>query len=126
MRKIEIGKPLHCVELVTGESLTGTVLISEDELRADIYSYTGQSEMNFYTLESQADIRLGKWFAVGGGLRYNRVISGDIYWGGRLMAMVTAGRLGGLQVQYEKSHLPTIHKTLYGIETGRVSWFKNF
>lgn len=41
MRKIEIGKPLHCVELVTGESLTGTVLISEDELRADIYSYTG-------------------------------------------------------------------------------------
>jgi hypothetical protein len=91
-----------------------------------IYSYTGQSEMNFYTLESQADIRLGKWFSVGGGLRYNRVISGDIYWGGRLMAMVSAGRLGGLQVQYEKSHLPTIHKTLYGIETGRVSWFKNF
>lgn len=90
------------------------------------YSYTGQSEMNFYTLESQADIRLGKWFSVGGGLRYNKVVSGDIYWGGRLMAMVSAGRFGGLQVQYEKSHLPTIYKTLYGIETGRVSWFKNF
>jgi predicted heme/steroid binding protein len=91
-----------------------------------IYSYTGQAEMNFYTLESQADIRLGKWFSLGGGLRYNRVISGELYWGGRLMAMISAGRLGGLQVQYEKSHLPTIHKTLYGIETGRVSWFKNF
>jgi hypothetical protein len=40
MPKIESGKPLHCVELVTGEDLTGTVLISNEELRADIYSYT--------------------------------------------------------------------------------------
>src|SRR5882757_56345 len=40
MPKIESGKPLHCVELVTGESLTGTVLVSDEELRAVIYSYT--------------------------------------------------------------------------------------
>ncbi|KRR29115.1 hypothetical protein [Bradyrhizobium retamae] len=46
MPKIESGKPLHCVELVTGKSLTGTVLISEDELRADIYSYTGHFHIN--------------------------------------------------------------------------------
>src|SRR6266481_9537232 len=40
MPKIESGKPLHCVELVTGERLTGNVLISDEEIRADIYSYT--------------------------------------------------------------------------------------
>jgi hypothetical protein len=40
MPKIESGKPLHCVELVTGKDLTGTVLVSDDELRAEIYSYT--------------------------------------------------------------------------------------
>jgi hypothetical protein len=40
MSKIESGKPLHCVELVTGKNLTGTVLISNEELRAEIYSYT--------------------------------------------------------------------------------------
>lgn len=41
MPKLKSGKPLHCVELVTGQSLTGTVLVSDDELRAEIYSYTG-------------------------------------------------------------------------------------
>ncbi|MBR0773314.1 hypothetical protein JQ625_00580 [Bradyrhizobium diazoefficiens] len=46
MPKIEIGKPLHCVELVTGQSLTGTVLVSNDELRTDIYSYTGHFHIN--------------------------------------------------------------------------------
>jgi hypothetical protein len=46
MSKIEIGKPLHCVELITGESLTGTVLISEEEIRAAIYSYTGHFHLN--------------------------------------------------------------------------------
>ncbi|TWB93206.1 hypothetical protein FBZ93_111245 [Bradyrhizobium macuxiense] len=41
MPKIESGKPLHCVELVTGKNLTGTILISDDEIRAAIFSYTG-------------------------------------------------------------------------------------
>src|SRR5258708_626704 len=40
MSKIESGKPLHCVELVTGKDLTGTVMVSSEELRAEIYSYT--------------------------------------------------------------------------------------
>lgn len=39
MPKMESGKPLHCVELVTGKYLTGTVVISDNELRAKIYSY---------------------------------------------------------------------------------------
>ncbi|WOH59927.1 hypothetical protein [Bradyrhizobium sp. BWC-3-1] len=41
MPKSESTRPLHCVELVTGKNLTGTVLISDNELRADIYSYDG-------------------------------------------------------------------------------------
>ncbi|MGP9810586.1 hypothetical protein ACTZWT_03630 [Rhodopseudomonas sp. NSM] len=40
MTMIESRKPLHCVELVTGENLTGTILISDEEIRARIYSYT--------------------------------------------------------------------------------------
>ncbi|MEX2164512.1 MAG: hypothetical protein WD823_09745 [Sulfuricaulis sp.] len=40
MFEIERGKPLHCVEMVTGKSLTGTLLISVEEISARIYSYT--------------------------------------------------------------------------------------
>ena len=40
MQKIERGKPAHCVELVTGERLTGNVLLSDEEISVRIYSFT--------------------------------------------------------------------------------------
>jgi hypothetical protein len=39
MSNIESGKPARCVELVTGERLTGTVLLSDEESRAQIFSF---------------------------------------------------------------------------------------
>jgi hypothetical protein len=41
MQKIETDKPLHCMELVTGQSLTGNLTIGSDGIRADLYSYQG-------------------------------------------------------------------------------------
>ncbi len=40
MHKIESGKPVHCVEMVTGKNLTGTLVLSDESIRAQIYSYT--------------------------------------------------------------------------------------
>lgn len=37
----ETGTPIHCIELNTGSNLTGTVLVSEETMRADIYNYAG-------------------------------------------------------------------------------------
>jgi len=37
--RIEKGKQLHCSETVTGKKLTGTLILSNDGLRADLYSY---------------------------------------------------------------------------------------
>jgi hypothetical protein len=39
VQKIESAKPLHCLELVTGKNLTGTVLLSEDRISTQIYSF---------------------------------------------------------------------------------------
>ena len=40
MLNIEKSKSVHCVETVTGQNLTGTLLLSEDEIRVNLYSYT--------------------------------------------------------------------------------------
>lgn len=40
MLKIDAGEPVHCVELITGRNLTGTVVVSEKTISASIYSYT--------------------------------------------------------------------------------------
>jgi hypothetical protein len=40
MHNVEKGKPVHCVELVTGKNLTGTLLLSDERIRAQVFSFT--------------------------------------------------------------------------------------
>jgi len=53
MRKIEKGKPLHCVETITGNNFTGTLHLSEDEIRVRLYSYS-----DAFHLESEEPVYL--------------------------------------------------------------------
>lgn len=91
-----------------------------------IYTYTDQEQMKFSTLESNADYSLASFFRVGGGIKYNKVMNGKAYWGSRAQIGIEVKQIGVLQLQYEKSYLPTIYQTLYPIELGRVSWSKYF
>ena len=91
-----------------------------------VYVYTDQEQMQYYTLDAGADYSLSKFIRVGGGVKYNKITSGSSYMGSNAHLALEVKKLGGLQLQYEKSYLPTIWQTLYPIETGRVSWFKYF
>jgi hypothetical protein len=46
MPKIETGKPSHCLELVTGKNLTGTVLLSNEQIITQIYSFHDHFRIN--------------------------------------------------------------------------------
>lgn len=102
-----------------------TVFLHKLQLQGG-YAYTRQPELEYYTIESSGDYSIMKWFKVGVGAKYNQISGGNQYWGGRAMLTAEFKRLGGLQFQYEKSYLPTINKTLYPVEIGRVSWYKYF
>lgn len=41
MPRLEKGRYLHCLETVTGNNLTGGLQLSEEQIRVDLYSYTG-------------------------------------------------------------------------------------
>ncbi len=90
------------------------------------FIYTDQQELKFYTLESSADCSITTMLRLGAGIKYNRVIDGNIYWGGTGQLMLDIKKIGSLQLQYEKSFLPTIQQTLFPVEIGRVTLFKNF
>ena len=102
-----------------------TLIFQKAQLQGS-YIYTDQEQMQFCTYEANGDYSLSKIIRIGGGAKYNKVRGGKSYWGSRILLAIEFGRLGGLQLQYEKSYLPTIYKTLFPIETGRVSWFKYF
>lgn len=88
------------------------------------FIYTDQQELNFYTVEGNADYSAGLFLRFGAGLKYNKITGGRNYWGGRSQLQLTIPKMGSLQLQYEKSFLPTITQTLFPVETGRLTWAK--
>jgi hypothetical protein len=40
MHKIDSGEPVHCVEMITGKDLAGMLVLSNERIRTQIYSYT--------------------------------------------------------------------------------------
>lgn len=90
------------------------------------YAYTKQPGLEFYTLETSGDYAFKKMLRISASAKYNKINSGKHYWGERLQLTADLKRLGQLQLQYEKSHLPTIQQTLYPVETGRLTYYKYF
>ena len=90
------------------------------------YAYSKQPLLQFYTIESSADYSVKDWLRIGIGAKYNKIAGGNNYWGERMLLSVSLKQFGTVQLQYEKSYLPTINQTLYPVEIGRVSYYKNF
>lgn len=90
------------------------------------YSYTRQTQLQYSTFEAQGDYAIKKWLHVSNGLKFNKIKSGNSYWGESLQLRIDIKKLGGLQLQYEKTYLPTITQKLSPVEIGRVGYFKRF
>jgi hypothetical protein len=90
------------------------------------YSYNKQSELDYYTLDANGDYSVKNVLRIGGGVKYNHVQGGESYWGQSIRLSANIKKLGGLQLHYEKSYLPTIQQTLYPVTIGRVSYYKIF
>jgi hypothetical protein len=91
-----------------------------------MYLYTDQEQMQYYTLDANGEYSITKWIRAGAGVKYNKVTGGNAYIGNNVHVGVDVQQLGNLQLQYERSYLPTIWQTLYPVETGRVTWIKYF
>ncbi|MEO6549769.1 MAG: hypothetical protein ABIN94_17340 [Ferruginibacter sp.] len=90
------------------------------------YTYNKQPDLQYVTMETSADYSLRQLLKVGMGIKYNKIKGAGEYWGNRIQFSLLIRQFGSLQLQYEKSFLPTIHQELYPIEMGRVSWYKYF
>lgn len=91
------------------------------------YAYTKQSILQYSTVEATADYSFRNWLKVGAGLKYNKVKDGTTYWGESLQIRTTDfKKWGGLQLQYEKSYLPTFTQQLAPVEIGRLSYYRRF
>lgn len=90
------------------------------------YSCSKQPQLQFYTIEGSADYFAKDWLRIAVGAKYNDISGGNNYWGQSILLSAALKQFGTVQLQYEKSYLPTITQTLYPVETGRISYYKNF
>jgi hypothetical protein len=102
-----------------------SVFLKKIQLKAG-YAYTRQPELKFYTFESSADYTLKSFLRIGAGFKYNKISGGSSYWGERVLLNADFNHWGGLQLQYEKSYLPSLNNTLVPVDIGRVSLYKIF
>ncbi|MBA8903181.1 hypothetical protein FHW17_004093 [Phyllobacterium sp. P30BS-XVII] len=51
MSNTDKEKMLHCIETVTGDNLAGIMVLSEDEIRVDLYNYN-----EFFHIKSEQPI----------------------------------------------------------------------
>ncbi|MET0464040.1 MAG: hypothetical protein ABW007_12840 [Chitinophagaceae bacterium] len=91
-----------------------------------VYNFTDQEQMRYHTAETGLEYAVTSKIRLGASGKYNSIIGGKDYWGGRAHAMIELKQLGAFQLHYDKSYLPTIFGDLFPVESGRISWFKFF
>src|SRR6218665_967924 len=100
-------------------------LVSRFQLNG-MYNFTDQERMRYHTMEAGLDYSVTKNIRISGAGKYNRIINGDCYWGSRMQVVIELPQLGSLQLQYDKSYLPTVYGDLFPVESGRITWLKFF
>jgi hypothetical protein len=90
------------------------------------FAYTKQSVLEYETIEAMGDYALKNWLHISTGVKYNQLKSGTSYWGERVQLRAEFKKWGGVQLQYEKSYLPTITQTLAPVEIGRIGYYRKF
>lgn len=90
------------------------------------YAYTKNNFLKYFTLEGMGDFSLNTWFNVGINLKYNRQMTGEEYWGKGVQLRIGMRNCGNIQLQYEKSFLPTMTRHLSPVDIGRVTYSRRF
>ena len=91
------------------------------------YAFTKQPQLEYHSFEGSGNYEINDWLKFGIAAKLNHVAEGKNYFGESLQFRANFKSFGGIQFQYEKSFIPTIiSQTLYPVEIGRVSYYKNF
>lgn len=89
-------------------------------------TFTSQKDLNITTLEQSITGNIKNSVSLTGGLKYNRVNREVTNWG------IVAGlgwvipKIGQAQLNYDKSYLPGTNRNLLPVETGRLSFIRDF
>lgn len=85
------------------------------------------SNYTLWSLGEDIQLRLRKWLALGGGLKYNKqdLISAPLI-GYSVNGTVKIGVIGTLQVRIEKTYIPSLNNQLVANNIGRITFYRNF
>ena len=91
-----------------------------------IATVTDQSLLHQTTLEPGVTYILRNKFSVSGSAKWSRVNRTETLWGGSAGLNLYLGKVGILQMKYDKIFLPGYNRNLLPVDMGRVTFSREF
>ncbi|MDI9364931.1 MAG: hypothetical protein QM541_08265 [Flavobacterium sp.] len=88
------------------------------------FTLNKQQTLNYFTIESSVEISKIKWLSVGFGFKYNKIKSGNSYWGGTGNATITIGHWATIRASYDQLFIPSKNNELSKADLGRIILIK--
>lgn len=89
-------------------------------------TFTEQQLLKVFTLEQSLSFTAKEWLTLNGGMKYNRINSGQTLWGGTAGLGIHIKHIGTIQAMYDKSYLPGTSRNLLPVDMGRVTYYRTF
>ncbi len=90
------------------------------------YTFTQQKLLEIGTLENTLSYRFKDRISVTGGFKWNRLNNTKDLYGGLASVNIYLRRIGMLQLQYDKTYLPSHENSLRAVDMGKLSFYKEF
>jgi hypothetical protein len=88
--------------------------------------YTSQVTTKYSSIETGIDYDWKRFLSIGAGIKFNRTTSGNSFYGGRANITLVLGKVGSMQVYYDRIFIPEMNNNLIGTDIGKITWTKNF
>jgi hypothetical protein len=88
--------------------------------------YTDQLNLKLYSLEQMINYNLNRNINVNGALKLNKIKNGSELIGGTLGMNMLLGKLGSIQLTYDKSYIQNYQQVLQPVDMGRIIYMRTF
>ena len=106
-------------------TINHSIFLSLFTLQSDI-AVVKEQDLNMFTIEQSVSYQIKNTVSLTGGLKWNKVNKKQNLYGGTAAIAIYLKKLGTVQINYDKSYLPGYNRNLKPVDTGRLSFYRDF
>ncbi len=138
VKKVSMNSNLAYTRFYNNSSDTGFLYFNATTLTVQQTAYLGaftlqgivtntkQTFLHLLTIEPVISYQYKNILTVSAGLKYSRVNHQQTLWGSTAAMGILIKKIGSIQLQYDKTYLPTYNRNLIPVDLGRATFIREF